>query len=269
MPLEARIVTGLRKGLWLISLGLAGVWAVPVTQAGQGPRLICDAPVFEYGRVANTQEVEHVFQLRNGGDAPLEIGRIYSGCGCTRTQIDATNLVPGATATVAVVFHLRGRSGARIINIFVSSNDPVDPVFRLQCRGHTYFSEQDRVAGLPSEWAVRAVYPFAPNGSNAAPAGLTLIPPELVLNETDTGRFPVRYVMLRARGQHPFQVLSVTAPEIGTNGVALHQTGAGWATVRVGPLPVRPAWSQAVIRVTTDMPGFEALSIPITLRGHP
>jgi hypothetical protein len=248
------------------------VHAVPGSGATNGPRLVCDAAEFDYGQVVNTQEVGHVFVLRNTGDAPVEIGQIYSGCGCTRTQASAATIPPGGTATVEVVFNLFGRSGERNISVYVNSNDPVNPVCQLQCRGRTYFSETDRVTGMTAERvqegqaAERTIRPAIRNETDTATPGITVIPPEVVLIETGAGRFPVRYVMVRATGQKPFQVLSVRGEGVSDDLVGIHQTGAGWATLRVGPLTARPEWKMATIQLTTDMPGFETIPIRVILQ---
>jgi len=235
--------------------------------------------------VVNTQEVAHTFGLRNAGDAPVTISRIHSGCGCTRTQVSAMTLPPGGTGTVDVIFHLRGRKGERVINLFVHSDDPANPILALRCRGQTYFDEADRVMdgeappdrGGP-EGRMTADRPRAQTGAgaSAAPAspveapppaaGITVIPPEVRLKET-AGRIPVRYVMLRSAGQRPFQVLSCASePEGGASWVGVHQTGAGWTTLRVGPIVDPPDWTAATIRVTTDLPGFETIPIRVWLQ---
>jgi hypothetical protein len=227
--------------------------------------VVCDAPEFDYGRVVNTQEVEHAFILRNTGDTEAVIGRVHSSCGCTRAQASTLTIPPGGTATVAVVFNLRGRSGERIINVFVNSNDPVNPICQLRCRGSTYFSDQDRVVGLPPQTGEAVGLGV----SETATPGITVIPPVLGLVETGAGRVPVRYVMVRADGQRPFRVLSVTADGLTESQVGIHQTGAGWAIMRVGPLTVRPEWTNTTIRLLTDLPGFETIPIRVTLQTLP
>ena len=263
MKLHKRTRTG---GAWItavvcgILLGTRIGLCVEPT-ATNGPRLVCDAPEFDYGRVVNTQEVEHTFLLRNTGDVEAVIGRIHSGCGCTRTQASATTIPPGGTGTVSVVINLRGRSGERDINVFVNSNDPVNPICSLRCRGTTYFSDQDRVTGL----GIEAV-PIAQSGADEpVVAGITVIPPGVVLVDSDAGRFPARYVMVRAAGQQPFRVLSIATEGV-EDLVKIHQTGTSWVILRVGPLTARPAWKTATIRLTTDRPGFETISIQVILK---
>lgn len=40
------------------------------------PKITADEAVFEFGAIAPTDSVEHVFQIRNAGDADLKIERV-------------------------------------------------------------------------------------------------------------------------------------------------------------------------------------------------
>lgn len=102
------------------------------------PRLICDAPVYDYGRVENTRQMEHVFPLRNEGSAPLTFTRVHTGCGCTKATLSSMTIPPGDTGAVTVVFSLRGRTGDRYMNVYLHSNDPAAPVFHARCIGSTF-----------------------------------------------------------------------------------------------------------------------------------
>jgi len=129
----------------------------------------------------------------------------------------------------------------------------------------------ERLAAIMVESGVRVVQLRMKDRPRAEVIGTALklravIPPEVRLKET-AGRIPVRYVMLRSAGQRPFQVLSCASePEGGASWVGVHQTGAGWTTLRVGPIVDPPDWTAATIRVTTDLPGFETIPIRVWLQ---
>jgi len=40
------------------------------------PRITADEPVFEFGAIEPTDSVEHVFKIRNVGDADLKVERV-------------------------------------------------------------------------------------------------------------------------------------------------------------------------------------------------
>jgi hypothetical protein len=47
----------------------------PVAAAG-GPKITADEATYEFGAIAATDSVEHVFKIRNAGDADLKIERV-------------------------------------------------------------------------------------------------------------------------------------------------------------------------------------------------
>ncbi len=100
------------------------------------PRIACDDPVYNFGRLpADGPETTHTFTLRNEGDDPLELGEIISGCGCAIVRLEHRILMPGATTTLEIRLNLRGRAGRLEKEVAVRSNDPRAPVLRLFIRG--------------------------------------------------------------------------------------------------------------------------------------
>jgi len=47
-------------------------------QESAAPRIIAAETSFDFGKVVQGTEASHVFEVRNGGNAPLEIERIQS-----------------------------------------------------------------------------------------------------------------------------------------------------------------------------------------------
>jgi hypothetical protein len=50
--------------------------AAPTQKIGGAPVIASDAAVFDFGEVKPTAVVEHVFTIRNEGDADLHIDRV-------------------------------------------------------------------------------------------------------------------------------------------------------------------------------------------------
>ncbi len=46
---------------------------------GPAPNIVCDQPVYDFGTVAQGQEVKHVFKIRNTGKGVLKITRARGG----------------------------------------------------------------------------------------------------------------------------------------------------------------------------------------------
>ena len=50
-----------------------------IIQAGNGPRIVIEDEVFNFGEIWEGQIIEQPFKVRNTGDQPLEIKRINPG----------------------------------------------------------------------------------------------------------------------------------------------------------------------------------------------
>jgi len=99
------------------------------------PRIYSPEPVYDYGSVDNMEMVEHDFVVKNIGEAPLELGRVKTSCGCTAAKPAKTVLAPGEETTIAATLSLKGREGKRSTVITVPSNDPETPNFQLKFTG--------------------------------------------------------------------------------------------------------------------------------------
>lgn len=103
--------------------------------AALAPKMVCDAPVFDFGQSNNTGAVEHDFPIRNEGTLSLEIRDVHASCGCTAAKPSQSVVPPGGEATIHVRFDLRGRNGFQQKAITVKSNDPNTPQLILQLKG--------------------------------------------------------------------------------------------------------------------------------------
>ncbi|MDA0576493.1 MAG: DUF1573 domain-containing protein [Verrucomicrobia bacterium] len=117
---------------WLILITLAGA-----THAQElAPTIVCDVPVYDFGTVPGTEDITHLFAIRNAGDAELIINRVHATCGCTTATPAANNVPPGGTVEISAKLSLTGRTGDQHKTIYVESNDPKTPQFSLEMKGH-------------------------------------------------------------------------------------------------------------------------------------
>lgn len=72
-------------------------------------------------------QIENV-ELENRGRQVLEIKKIQGNCKCLTLEIPKTSINPGETLQLKVVFDPKGRQGIDQRNIYIFSNDPVNPV---------------------------------------------------------------------------------------------------------------------------------------------
>lgn len=88
------------------------VWALGVSSIAQpAARLVCDEPIFDFGRVDQRAVVTNVFHIRNEGDISFVLHSIRSGCGCTDARLSTDLIAPGETAELTAVFTAAGRRG--------------------------------------------------------------------------------------------------------------------------------------------------------------
>ncbi len=109
---------------------MIGVMWLAVGAALAGPQMECVGPAHDFGSVSRTSVVSHVFVIANSGDAPLKIDWTRVCCGATADW--TTNVVAaGTSTTLRVTLAMAGKIGRVERAIYVMSNDPVRPIFRL------------------------------------------------------------------------------------------------------------------------------------------
>jgi len=101
------------------------------TLAFAQPKLYCPDNVYEFGRLPNTEKVEHTFELHNIGDEELEF---HTNGGCTGPRIQGT-IKPGEKFNFNATLMLSGE-GPRTKEITVFSNDPNQPSYILKFLGY-------------------------------------------------------------------------------------------------------------------------------------
>lgn len=128
--------------------GVLGLVAA-VASAETGPRLVCDDPVFRFGRVApDAPDMRHTFVLRNSGDVTVHIADVGQECGCTDIVLSNRILPPGAESRLSVTFSVRGREGRVQKFLYVYSDDRRTPKLGLSFEGEVEPEVTFEPAGL-------------------------------------------------------------------------------------------------------------------------
>lgn len=78
-------------------------------------------------------EIVTIFPFINEGDAPLHIQKIDSDCGCVATNTSSDKILSGDKGEIRVA--VERDVGGFHQNVFVSTNDPVIPLVRLEVSG--------------------------------------------------------------------------------------------------------------------------------------
>lgn len=226
------------------SFGMAVVLALPWPGIAQeapapvaevhvpAPKLVCDAPEFDFGTVDNSQSVTHTYVVRNDGDLTLEISNVRPSCGCTVASISERNVPPGGETKITAQLNLAGRQGAQHKVMTVESNDPKQPQFMLNLRG---------VAGV----------------------ALEVQPARLMQAQISAGTQPTNSVTLTSSLGTPFQI---TAVEATTESIkASVETVASGSVYRVHvwpSQPLAPGQLEATVIIRTDLPQRPTVEVP-------
>lgn len=101
------------------------------TPAKSRPKALLTVPLKDFGVVPKGTRVRYDYEIKNTGDADLEIVKVAPACGCTVASYDKV-IKPGETGTVhaEIDTNVLGARSHRYINVY--TNDPDSPVLQLQ-----------------------------------------------------------------------------------------------------------------------------------------
>lgn len=92
------------------------------------PQLVLGESEIDLKKIsASTIQVKQI-SLTNKGNKDLEIRKVQGNCECLVLEIPKTTIHPGETVTLTITFDPKGRQGIDQRNIYIFSNDPVNPV---------------------------------------------------------------------------------------------------------------------------------------------
>ena len=119
----------------LVLIGVVAALAGVPARAADGPQLVIDEPVFDFGTVEQGTSVEHTFRLRNTGHAELRLDHVKTSCGCIAGLASASDIPPGGEGRVNVVLDTTRIAGHTTKVVTVYTNDPVAPSAGLALNG--------------------------------------------------------------------------------------------------------------------------------------
>lgn len=105
------------------------------TPATSGPRLTLEMEEHEFGRLFSRDPVSVMLKFQNTGDAPLEILKVNTSCGCTTTKLDKMVYAPGESGQMEVIYRPKAPGVASAKQVTIQSNDPTSPVTKFTIRG--------------------------------------------------------------------------------------------------------------------------------------
>jgi hypothetical protein len=232
---------------------LASLLVGSASLAGQ-PKIACREPVHNFGSVTNTERVLHTFEIRNEGDAPLQIGDLRACCGATMKMAEKV-IAPGTNAMVESSFPLSGRSGHQRKTFYISSNDPSQPYLQLCLEGTALSSNGLETAEAPA--------------AQVEEGDFQIIPSELILLEpADAAKSVARYVLIHSRDGRPFKVLKTQPPRPGIE-ISVSTLPSGDTRILLTGIRPSKALDKTTLVITTDRDSAKTISIPFRFLPRP
>lgn len=102
----------------------------PITkdQLDEVPQLYMEEKIVNLGKISANAVVRKSVRLTNLGKKELEIRKVQGNCSCLTLELTKTVLAPGEKVDLTLVFDPTGRKGIDQRNIYLFTNDPVNPV---------------------------------------------------------------------------------------------------------------------------------------------
>jgi len=98
------------------------------------PKITISEEEWDFGKVMQEENPAHKFIITNKGNKDLIIERVKASCGCVKTSISDTRILPGKSVELEAVFYTTGYKGKVGKNIFIKSNDPDEPEKKLRVK---------------------------------------------------------------------------------------------------------------------------------------
>jgi hypothetical protein len=99
------------------------------------PRIAFTELRYDFGKVEQGEQVNHLFRFTNQGGRDLRIESVKTSCGCTAAMITSEIIPPGTEGTISATFDTTKFFGEKVKEITVHSNDPEQPMITLTIQG--------------------------------------------------------------------------------------------------------------------------------------
>lgn len=79
---------------------------------------------FDFGTITAGDVVEHKFNFKNTGEAPIVISDTKVSCGCTTPSYTKDPIAPGETGEILVKFNSKNKKGVQNKKVRIKANVP-------------------------------------------------------------------------------------------------------------------------------------------------
>lgn len=98
------------------------------------PRIEFEKTVHDFGVINQGDVAKTEFVFKNTGKSTLKILKTKASCGCTAPDLKDTELKPGDSSKIDVSFNSAGKSGPTTKQVTVVTNDPANPIIKLDIK---------------------------------------------------------------------------------------------------------------------------------------
>lgn len=99
------------------------------------PRAVVEQNEFDFGVIEPESGGEHVFVIRNEGDAPLQLRNAGKTCKCVGVEISSRVVPPGEAATVRLQYEARFVAEEYRHGASIATNDPENEFIKFRVNG--------------------------------------------------------------------------------------------------------------------------------------
>lgn len=99
------------------------------------PKIVVDAPTFEFGVMQRGSKMRHNFVIRNDGTAALRLVAGRPSCKCTAFEVTSESIPAGGQAEIGLEWVAKSVPGPFRQTAPVNTNDPTRPVVELVIEG--------------------------------------------------------------------------------------------------------------------------------------
>lgn len=123
------------------------------------PKIFSSEQTFNFNDISQNKILTHNFYIKNIGSKKLIIRDIKSSCECTVIKPVEKNIDPGDSLKVTAEFNTINKIGYQRHHVYIISNDPVYPEYRLTLEGNVILTK-DEEESLPKIKIPYTVYDF-------------------------------------------------------------------------------------------------------------
>lgn len=110
--------------------------ALPAVAGGSPKAVVVGGAHHDFGEMDRAAKGRHTFVVRNTGDGPLTLTKGTTTCKCTGFHFEGDKLSPGQEAKITLEWEAKTSDQEFSQSAELLTNDPQQPVVRLQIHGH-------------------------------------------------------------------------------------------------------------------------------------